>query len=780
MTIDAQIKKEGFFNYELNEVSGEVLLDIPVNELGKQFLYVNSMTSGVGSNDLGLDRGQLGDQRVVYFYKSGNKLLLIEENLKFRAISDNIEEYKAVDQAFAKSVIWGFKIKMQSPSQITIDISDFLINDAHGIVANLTSNKQGQYKLDKSKSGIYPEGFFNFPKNTEFEAIVSYVGSAKGEYVKSVVPSPNNISVRLHHSFIELPDDGYEKRNFHPESGFFNLQYADYATPIEEDLVKRFIYRHRLKKKNPNATSSEAVEPIIYYLDRGCPEPIRSALIDGAKWWNEAFEAAGFINAFQVKDLPENAHPMDVRYNLIQWVHRSTRGWSYGSNINDPRTGEILKGHVSLGSLRVRQDYLIAQGILSSFDEEKEDPRLKQMALARLRQLSAHEVGHTIGLAHNFAASYNDRASVMDYPHPMLKLTSSGDIEFDDAYDVGIGDWDKRTIIYGYGYPKEGETESAFLDRVIQENRKEGFKYITDQDARPKGGLHPYAHLWDNGSDPIGELHRISELRKHALSKIGSGSIPKGLPYSEIEKVLVPVYLMHRYQIEAVSKLIGGVDFSYDVKTSDSEVQFAAIEQGIQERALKTMLTTVDAAFLKMPENVLSSIPPPAFGYGRDRESFKGYTGSLLDPLAAAEASANNTLTFLFDSERVTRIYNSSDSEWNLDTYYNTILSHVGEQSKFDNDITLMLLKVMFKHLMTLAMDQNINQQVSAISLLYAQRLVYETNLSGEFSSNYDKLQYQAHMVYLRKIIETYFQDPSQVTLPKFKPLPPGSPIGCH
>ncbi|MFK7906626.1 MAG: DUF5117 domain-containing protein, partial [Chitinophagales bacterium] len=488
-------KMEGYFPFYWDKKEGKIHLEI--NQLGTEFLYVHSLAAGVGSNDIGLDRGQLGGQEVVKFVRVGPKVLMVQPNYRYRAESNNQDEKQSIEEAFAQSVLWGFEVSAETNERILVDASSFFLRDAHGVAETLQRTKQGSYSLDGSRSAFYLPRTKNFPENSEFEATLTFVGKPQGGYIRAVTPSPESVTVRQHHSFVKLPDGGYQPRRFDPRSGYFSMSYYDYATPIDQSLQKQFIYRHRLKKKDPLADMSEAVEPIVYYLDRGTPEPIRSALLDGANWWNEAFEAAGYKDAFRVEIFPEGADPMDVRYNLIQWVHRATRGWSYGGSVSDPRTGEIIKGHVSLGSLRVRQDFLIAQGLIAPYEEGKTvSKEMQEMALARLRQLSAHEVGHTLGLAHNFAASGNNRASVMDYPHPYVTLTETGDLDFSQAYDVGIGEWDKRAIVYGYQDFPEGTNG---LKQIIVETLDMGFGYMSDSDARSFGSAHPNAHLWDNG-----------------------------------------------------------------------------------------------------------------------------------------------------------------------------------------------------------------------------------------------------------------------------------------
>jgi hypothetical protein len=485
-------KYEGFLNFYWDENSGKIWLE--VNKTDTELLYVTSLPAGLGSNDIGLDRGLLGGERVVKFSKVGRKLLLVQPNYSYRALSNDMAERRAVEQSFAQSTLWGFAIEAESNGHYLVDAGDFLLRDAMQVINRIRGSQQGNYTLDKTRSAIYLDRTKNFPLNTEFEATITFTNSDgnTGNYVNAVAPSPEALTLRLHHSFVQLPDNDYQPRAFDARSSFIPTSYFDYSSPVSTSIDKYFIIRHRLKKKDPAAAVSEAVKPIIYYLDNGTPEPIRSALLEGASWWNQAFEAAGYKNAFQVKLLPEDADPMDVRYNVINWVHRSTRGWSYGASVTDPRTGEIIKGHVTLGSLRVRQDYLIAVGLLAPFENGTPvDDKMLKMALERLKQLAAHEVGHTLGMMHNYASSVSNRASVMDYPHPLVKLNANGAIDLSDAYDNKIGEWDKVAVTFGYQDFPPGTNEAAALNKILTDAAKKGLQFISDQDARAAGGLHP-------------------------------------------------------------------------------------------------------------------------------------------------------------------------------------------------------------------------------------------------------------------------------------------------
>ena len=431
-------------------------------------------------------------------------------------------EKKSVEDGFAKSALWGFKVEAEEKNRVLVDATDFFLQDSHNVVTRLKNQKMGNYKVDKSRSAIYLPETQSFPKNTDVETIMTYTGTNAGQYVRQVTPTAGAITVRLHHSFVELPDNQYQPRKHDPRAGYGSMSFQDYAAPLDESIYKRYITRHRLKKKNPSATVSEPEKSIVYYIDPGVPEPVKTAMLESGLWWDQAFEAAGYKNAFKVKVLPEGAHPLDVRYNMIHWLHRATRGWSYGSSVADPRTGEIIKGNVSLGSLRLRQDYLIATGLLAPYKQKSMIPdHMRELALARVRQLVAHEIGHTLGLSHNFIASSVGRASVMDYPHPTVTLDNNGKIQSRNAYDDGIGEWDKITIAYGYQDFPKGANENDELEVIIQDGIRRGYIFITDQDARPLGSAHPTAHLWDNGMDPVSELKNLMAVRKTALNNFG-------------------------------------------------------------------------------------------------------------------------------------------------------------------------------------------------------------------------------------------------------------------
>jgi len=632
-------KQEGFIDVYINTKTNKLYLGVR-KDLG-QHIYYPSLARGLGSNDIGLDRGQLGSSMLTSFEPSGERILLKQHNTYFRGTSANTLENLAVEEAFADHILYSFELLADSEDYWLIDATAFVLADHYGVAERLKNQKQGNYKADALRSTVFAKRSKAFEHNTEIEAAVAFIGGGAGQYMRDVAANSNGFVLHFHHSFVELPDEGYQPLAFEPNSGFFNLEYVDYSAPLDADTRKRLIMRHRLEKKDPSAALSEAVEPIIYYLDRGAPEPVRTALIEGAMWWADAFEAAGFKNAYRVQMLPEDADPMDVRYNMIHWVHRATRGWSYGYNVSDPRTGEILKGNVTLGSLRVRQDLLIAQAMLNNAQDE----RAEQLALARIRQLSAHEVGHTLGIAHNFAASASNRASVMDYPHPLIEM-NNGEVSLVNDYQEGIGEWDKLVVKYGYG----SDSDAAYKEML-----EAGIEFVSDPGARPVGGSHPAGHLWDNGTDAAAELERVMSLRKHVIANLTESALPKHQPWSSLDLWLVPVYNMHRFQIEGAAKLIGGVSYRSNSQR-DRLVENKPVDSSTQLSAINAMLATLLPTNLSLPESLEAKLNPVAYGYSRTRENSPTQAGNQVDNIAMAEALVRHSLRYLLNEQRLHRL----------------------------------------------------------------------------------------------------------------------------
>ena len=783
LALDDFDHRPGFVDLYWDASQGRLYLGI--EDLDTPVLYQSSLPRGVGSNDLGLDRGQLGATKIVEFRRVGPRVLMIERNLDYRALSDSEDERRAVEESFAQSVIRGFDIAAERGGRLIVDATEFVMTDAHSIAERLSDASEGNFSVDAERSAIFLPRTRAFPDNTEVEALVTYTGRATGPYLPTVAPDYRAFTVHLHHSFIRLPDDDYEPLPFDPRSGVIGIGYGragfvDYAAPIGDDLIVRYGRRHRLEKVDPAAEVSEAVEPIVYYVDRGAPEPIRSALIEGASWWNEAFEAAGYRDAFRVELLPEDADPMDVRYNVIQWVHRSTRGWSYGSSIVDPRSGEILKGHVTLGSLRVRQDYMIAEGLLAPYTASSEgaDAAL-EMALARIRQLSAHEVGHTIGFQHNFAASTQGRSSVMDYPFPLVEFADDGSLDLSNAYDVGMGAWDVRTVLYAYqDFPDDVDAD-AERRRIMAETLASGLKFVSDEDSRAVGTAHPDGNLWDNGADPLAELERLMRVRAYALGRFSERVIPPGRPLATLEEALVPIYLLHRYQIQAAGKLIGGEYFNYALR-GDGQRATDPVDGDRQRAAIRGLVATLAPAALRLPDELLDSIPPRPPGYGLTRETFERESGKTFDPLAPARAAASLTLEVLLNAERAARLVAGHARQDDLPGFEELLATltastwYAGRQSGLEAEIQRATNAELLVHLLHLAYDSDADDQVRALALDTVNGL--ESWLTARAVRELDA-GWRAHYAWLAATIERVRREPAALDSLAPTEAPPGSPI---
>lgn len=780
---EAMQANAGFFTDYWDQREGKIWLRIDKDKWDTPFLYHESLPDGVGSNDIGLDRGQPGATYLVHFERNGPRVLLVAENQEYRAVTDDPEQQRAVREAFAQSVLWGFEAAAEEGDAVLVDATSFFLSDAHEIATKIADLKQGAYHVDISRSAIYLPRTKNFPENTDVESTLTFVGDNPGNWVKQVTPNPRAITVHEHFSFIQAPPPGFHPRAYDPRSGYFGDSYMDFATPFDEPIVKRFIAHHRLAKKDPSAATSEPVKPLVYYVDRAIPEPIRSAVLEGAGWWNQAFTAAGYKDAFQIKLLPEGVDAMDIRYNVIEWAPRATRGWSYGSAVTDPRTGEIVNGHVTLDALRIRQVFLIAQGLLDPFGNDPSAlAKANAMALSRIRQLAAHETGHTLGLMHNFAASIVNRASVMDYPPPTVSVNANGAVDVSDAYAIGIGAWDKVAIAYGYSDFANGTNELQALDKILDDAFSGGLFYLTDQDARPLGSASPIAHLWDTGSNDIDGLQQVMAVRQAALKNLSENAIREHTPMATLEDVLVPIYLYHRYQVTAVAKAIGGLNYSFDLRAA--ALKNPEIVPASQQRdAICAVLKTLSPQVLAVPQRLLEIIPPRPPDYPSSDENFARRTSPAFDALAPASAAAQIVVTLLLQPDRAERMieYHARNTDNpGFDGLLDDLLAATWKAeaaSGYAGAIQRTVNAVVLDRLMTLAADEHATDQVRAVAFLKLDDLKKWLALRPALQKDAPT---RAEFLFAQNQIERFEKNPAEVHVSTPAQPPAGDPIGAN
>jgi hypothetical protein len=781
-------KIPGFFTCYWDAREGKIWLQI--DNWNTPFLYYESLPNGVGSNDIGLDRGQPGKTNVVHFERIGPRVLLVAENEDYRAITDDLEQKKAVQQAFAQSVLWGFEVAAQSEDgdSVLIDATPFFLSDAHEVAAKLATLKQGSYRVDPSRSAIYLLRTKNFPENTDVESTLTFVGDNPGKWIEEVTPDPRAITVHEHFSFIQAPPDGFHLRAEDPRCSFFGIGFMDFATPVDQPIIKRYIAHFRLAKKDPSAAFSEPVKPIVYYVDRAIPEPIRTAVLEGTAWWNTAFTAAGYKDAFQVKLLPEGVDPMDIRYNVIEWVPRETRGWAYGNAIHDPRTGEIINGHVNLDALRIRQVFLIAQGLLDPFGKDSDAlKKANEMALARLRQLAAHETGHTLGLMHNYAASIVNRSSVMDYPPPTITVGADGRPDVSNAYAVGIGEWDKVSITYGYSdfsqlqqEQKDEKGETAALDKILDDAFASGLLYLTDQDARPIGSASPAAHLWDTGKTPLEGLKQVMAVRAAALKNLSEDAIPEHTPLATLEDVLLPMYLYHRYQVAAVAKSISGLDYTFNLRGGNNKAP-QIVPAAEQRSSIRAVLDTLSPQVLALPEPLLKMIPPRPPQYPTGRENFSRRTSPAFDALAPAESASGIVANLLLQPERAQRMieYHALDAaNPDFNELVNDLVAATWKakpSTGYEGAIQRTVNAVVLDRLIALAADEHASVQVRGVAALKLDEL--KKWMASQAPSAKDETV-RAQFFFATSQIDRFQKNPAEIHVTTPAPPPDGDPIG--
>lgn len=650
-------KRDGFIPVYLDNKQGKILLEIPRDSM--RTLMFMTMATGLGSNPIGIDRGANGPENIARFDRNGDKVLVVFENWNYRTSLNNPANARTIAESFPPSTVAALPLVAEEGGRLLVDATDFFLRDWMDVAATLAAQNEGSYSVAKDRSSVYRPYTNAFPQNTEVDVSLTYATTGRpGNTVSSIVPNGQAFTLRQHISILPLPDDGYRPRAMDPRVGYFGIRFKDYGQPIQNALDVRWAARHRLERVNPADPNSPFRKPIIYYIDRGIPEPVRSATIEGARFWVEAFDQAGLRGAFRVEDLPEGVDPMDIRYNVVQWENRNERGWSIGGALGDPRTGEIIKGMARMDSHRARTDYNLYAGLMGA-DAAAADTAF---VLARIRQVTAHEIGHTLGLAHNYIASTYERGSLMDYPPPRVRLGPGGGIDISAAYDRGPGEYDVWALRWGYGIFPTNEQDS--LNAIVREGLRKGFLFLSDDDARPEYASDPRTNLWDDAATPLEFLQHQTAVRRVAMSRFGERNIRIGEPISLLQERFVPVYLMHRFAINSVAKTIGGMEYANAVR-GDAVQATRPIPAPQQRRALAALVAELKPSELAIPDTVITLLGPRPYDYRPYVELFGSRTRPAFDELGAIRTLSQMIVDAVLQRERAARVVQSALHESN-------------------------------------------------------------------------------------------------------------------
>jgi hypothetical protein len=780
-------RHDGFIPFYYDERSGKLLLE--VQRLDQDFLYLPTLATGLGSDALGLDRGTTGAAQVVRFQRFGPRVLLMSRNTDFRATADSIQAH-AVEESFATSTLASMPIVGEDGGRLLVDATDFALQDVMGVSTTISRSRQGTFRLDKTRSAIYTPRTKAFPKNTEVEVLLTFAGDTPGREISRHTPDASSLTLREHFSFVELPDASYKPRAFDPRIGSFSLTFTDFSRPFTGKPEVRWIQRWRLEKKDPSAAVSDPVKPIIYYLDPGIPEPYRTAFRQGSAWWTSAFEAAGFHNAFRVEDLPAGVDPMDARYSIIQWVHRSDPGFSVGQSFVDPRTGEIIKALLKMDTYRSISDYNIFAGFAPAMGSAADaspvadwiaslDPKVNgfEFAMSRRRQHVAHEIGHTLGLAHNYVSHVYGRASVMDYPGPLVTLRSNGTLDVSQAYAAGTGAYDTLAIRFAYTQYANAAAERAGRDALVKQAISGGARFLTDRDAG--AGVIPEVTRWLNGTDAVKELARESAVRDVLIAKFNESVIAPGDPLWMLNERFVPVYLHHRYAIEAATKAIGGMEYTFAVR-GDGQTPATVVTPAEQREALRQLVATLQPKELAVPERIVKMIPPSPYGFSGGWGFSTTPAGIVYDPLAIARSLASNVADGILQPDRIERVisFHARDAASpSADDVIGGLVNGVfnaAAATTYERGVRRQARRAVVDALFTLTTDPRATSDVRAVADDALSRLASRLSVMSATDDAEDRAANAAVVRDVRNWLERRIAPPKPTGVIA---LPPGTPI---
>lgn len=783
-------RQEGYFTLYYDTRTGKLYIEI--ERLNDEFLYLNSLVTGIGAHGMwGFDRGTIGREAVVRFERFGSNIMLIQDNTNFRALdTDSAYKLRSVKESFPTSVLGSFPVVAKSGDRLLVDGTDFFMKDMYNTKNRLQQAGHGNFQIDRDRSAIYYERTKAFPNNTEVQVMHTFATDNPSSLISRHTPDGRSLTLRQQHSFVKLPEPGYTPRKFDPRVGYFHVGFMDFNRPFPEDYEQRWIARWRLKKKDPGAGLSEPVEPITFYMDPAIPEPYYSAFKEGILWWNKPFEAAGFKNAVVVEELPDDVDPMDARYSVIQWVHRAGPGPSVGPSFVDPRTGEIIKTNVRMDSHRSLVNYSMYRSFVHAEEsihhcgfmepgieewilnfDEAGNISAEEFAMARRRQHAAHEVGHTLGLAHNFIAASYGRASVMDYPAPLLHLRDDGTIDVSDAYRDSPGAYDTLAIRYGYTQFDSPEEEKRGLDEIVQWGIENGHLFITGGDASAAGSI-PRAAVWVNGEDMIDELERMMNIRQTLIQNFDKTVIDEGQPVWLLQERFTQVYLHHMFTLLAAIKTIGGMNWTYAV-TGDGQTVTEIISPGEQRKALEIILGNLEPDALKIPDHIVKFMAPPPYGYSTTEGVFDSPAGPAFDHIAAARSLAQSVIDGILHRERAARLvafHARNPQSPSINEVMTGLIDATWENERNDDPVDAVLLRVsqraVLDGLLKLAADDNATVDVRASAELALGDL-YEliNNRTGRTADE------RAHYTMARGDIRRYLEREATPTDPS-KPLP--------